>query len=365
MGFFEKIKKAIGKTLELEEGALGDNLITRMELKKPIKLGSSLNVKEGTMCVIGAATTMCEVLEPGEYELTGATIPKSFKVGKFCPTVKRGRGKLARTEIVKYFKPTIYFLNVNDFVIDFESGKFALADKLYGKPKINIKFNLKFYVSNAVDFVNALAIDWGYLKCNKVLSRLAAWFADDLITIINKQGYTVEELYREGEKTCELLLTALKKRFEGLGIEIKSLEISDVILPPEVVKEVAENTRTSKEIGEYSAKINGFEADAKFIQVNDTEINMSAPPIEIKSNDLGEPVIETKVCSKCGYETKENIKLCPMCATPFNQEQFITCPICGTNASIDAQVCFRCGEIFKKQNESKIVINTSDSEDNN
>lgn len=348
MGLFQKFKKAFSSTLELKEGSLEDNLITRMHFKKPIKLGTSINVKEGTMCVVGAGTTMCEVLEPGEYELTGATIPKSFKAGNFCPTVKRGRGKNAKTEVVKYFKPTIYFLNVNDFVIDFESGKFCLADRLYGKPKINVKFRVGFYVVDAIEFVNALSVDWGYLKCDKVLSRLATWFSDDLVYMINKQGFTVEELYKEGEKTCEILIAALKKRFSGLGMEIKSLEIEDVILPPNVVRELAENTRTSKEIGDYTAHINGFEGDATFVQVNDSEINMSAPPIELTSDSLGQPVVETKVCEKCGYETKENIKFCPMCATPLNSEKFLTCPICGMNVSKDSYACFNCGEILKK-----------------
>lgn len=353
MGFLSKLKSMFSNSLELKEGCLEDNVITRMEFRKPIKLGTKLTVKEGTMCVVGAGTTACELLEPGEYELTGATIPKSFKVGNFCPNVKRGIGKKAKTEMVKYFKPTIYFLNVNDFVIDFESGKFALNDKLYAKPKVNVQFRLKFYVSNAIDFVNTLAIDWGYLKCDKVLSRIATWVSDDLITIIQKQCFSVEELYKEGDKTCEILLVALKKRFEGIGIEIKELQITDVIIPPNVARELAENTKTSQELGEYSAQINGFEADATLIQVSENDINMSAPPIELKLTDDGGVEYEVKVCKKCGYETKDKLKFCPMCAQPFEQQDFRTCPVCGMNVSLDATSCFNCGEIFKKENDEE------------
>ena len=347
MGFF---KKLFNKSIELKEGKLDDNLITRMEFSKPIKFGSSLVVKPGQICVVGAGTLACEVLEPNEYELTGATIPKSFKAGNFCPNVKRGKGKNAKVEMVKYFRPTIYFINVQDFLIDFETETFALNDKLYRKPKVKIKFVVKFYVKDAVKFVNTLAIDWGYLKCDKVLNKIAAWLSDDIVRIVKKHGYSLEELQKEREKTAELLLESIKTSFKGMGMEFRSLEITDVVLPSNVVNEYIENSKTSNEIGEYTAQIDGFTADANFVKVNEDELNMSAPPIEIVSqNEEGnEFKVKSKVCSKCGYETVDNIKYCPMCAHPLDEEDFRTCPVCGVNLSRDAGHCFNCGEVFKK-----------------
>ena len=51
---------------------------------------------------------------------------------------------------------------------------------------------------------------------------------------------------------------------------------------------------------------------------------------------------ETKLCSKCGATVASRAKFCPECGNPFPVKQF--CPNCGTELSPTAKFCSECGE---------------------
>lgn len=334
-GFF---KKFFSKTITLDS-KWRDCLISPAKQKKTIKIGSQLIVPENYMAYMVNKKNVLDSFSYGTHKLTSATMPLTAKELRLNRQNSKG-------ELPSKFKAKVYFVNLNHFSdVEFiNPDKVVIKDKRFLKAKVGFKGKFSFKTTNSEDLLTILLKDMGTIQSNMALDRLKYWVAKFAGKKVKKNKPGLEELFNRESACFKGLHDFISKKFFDVGIEITSIEITDVLLPKKVYKKVdlsflevdtrivpQENQITHASIGE---KLTKDAISHKLIAEN----NMLAIEGNLNNNTK---VVEYKKCEKCNSVNPAQAKFCFNCANPFKK----TCQNCGATLNENDFVCSNCKSI--------------------
>jgi membrane protease subunit (stomatin/prohibitin family) len=204
-----------------------------MAEKTEIMMGSQLIVRPSQLAIFVSGGKIADVFEPGRFKLDTGNMPvltklMSWKYGFNSP-----------------FKCDVYFVNTKQFINQKwgTANPIMMRDQDFGMVRFRAFGTYAFRVFDAVKFFKDIS---GTLPSYKIAS-----LTDQLKSIIiSGIGEAVAasnipaldlsmQLSRLGDDTNRLVMT----RFANMGIELSSMAIESISLPPEV--EAALDKRTS------------------------------------------------------------------------------------------------------------------------
>lgn len=332
-GFFKRLFKKNTITIT-EKGK--DTLISLSSAKSTIKIGATLIVPENFTAFMVVKKNVFDNFNAGTHKLTSATMPllaKELRLNK-----ENSQGKLPSK-----FKADIYYINLNDFFdVEFiNPNKLVIKDKRFLKAKVGFKGKFAFKTFNAEDLLAILLKDMGSIKGHMALDRLRYYVAFYTGKKIKKNKPGLEELFNRESDCFKGLLEFVSKKFKDAGIEITSIEITDVLLPKKVYKKTDLSfleIDTNKQLVEN--QIEGANLTQKLTQdAISNKLIAENNLMAIESSD-GKS-IQYKKCEKCNSVNPSQAKFCFNCANPFKK----TCQNCGASLNENDFVCKNCKSI--------------------
>lgn len=306
MGIFNLFRKKSAYTIS-KEGTLC--LVSMVEPKGKVKLGSKITVPENFCAVTLSKEKLLDTIPAGEWELSGFTIPKACKQNKMDKPTKKGY----KNELPLDF----YFVNLNVFKV---SNSFYIKENRYSFVSTMqcddpIKF-LKFLFCERIIFDNNFATD----ELSFYISQLIYYYVlDNKVLLVDKLK----------ENTI--------KKLGDIGILVKEIEIGkDIQETEEKAKEIVRNT--IEECQEERNEKN-FENEIKQEQKRTCLVDLD----DIKTESVG-----YFVCEECGTKLPISAEKCFVCGKSF--KEINTCENCGREIDENVFVCPYCKAVVL-QNE--------------
>lgn len=208
---------------------------------KKVYLNTELIVPENCVCVFCYKTKPCDVLQVGEYQLNGNSLPLLYKKGNFNKPNKRNY-------IPNYFFANIWFASTNNFWLDFDIDKFVVKDRVYGKQKICLSMKINIKLNDATKFFKTLLYERPHISKRKVIGEIIYWFETDIRKFLKRQGYNIDDFMCYTRGFNQELHSLLCDRFVNTGIEIIETSLEDIIMDDELVREINDNRNLSYQI---------------------------------------------------------------------------------------------------------------------
>ena len=314
-------------------------LISGANQKKKIKIGSQLLVPENYTAYIVHRKNVLDSFSSGCHKLTSATMPLTAKELRL--NRQDGNGNLPTK-----FKADVYYVNLNNFYdVEFMSpDKLVIKDKRFLKAKVGFKGKFAFKTINHEDLLSIIIKDCGFISGNIALDRLKYWVAKFAAKKIKKNKPGLEELFNRDSECFKGLQEFVAKKFYDTGIEITSIEITDILLPKKVYKktdlsflEVDTRVKPVENQLEHASFGEKLEKDAinNKIMLENNMVEVNTALLENKRT------IEYKKCEKCASVNPAQAKFCFNCANPFKK----TCQNCGASLNENDFVCSNCKSI--------------------
>lgn len=203
-----------------------------------LKLNTNLIVPENCKCVFCYGTRPCEVFSTGTYKLNGNSLPELYKRGNFNKPNKKN-------VLPDYFVAGIWFASENNKWIEFEIKNFKIKDRLYGKQKLIFCLKVNFAIDNYIRFFQEILHDYPRITSGKIMQVIAKWFENDIRKYLKRQGYMIDDLLCYTKGYNAELQDLLVKRFTGMGLKILETSLDDIIMKPELVREITDNRNLS------------------------------------------------------------------------------------------------------------------------
>lgn len=233
MGLFDKIKGEFIDVIEWTDDT-GNTLVHRFERHgNEIKNGAQLTVREGQSAVFVDEGELADVFMPGMYTLETSNLPilstlKGWKHGFESP-----------------FKAEVYFVNTRQFTDQKWGTKnpVTMRDAEFGPVRVRAFGTYAFRVSNPATFIREIVGTDGHFTTPEITDQirniLVARFSDAMA----ESGIPVLDMAANYDELGEKLDDRVKTDMESYGLELRTLLVENISLPPTV--EEALDKRTS------------------------------------------------------------------------------------------------------------------------
>jgi membrane protease subunit (stomatin/prohibitin family) len=233
MGLFDKIRGEFIDVVEWTDDS-GNTLVYRFPRhNNEIKNGAQLTVREGQAAVFVDEGQLADVFQPGMYRLETSNLPilatlKGWKHGFESP-----------------FKAEVYFVSTRQFTDQKWGTKnpVTMRDPEFGPVRVRAFGTYAIRVSDPGTFIKEIVGTDGHFTTEEVTDQirniLVARFSDALA----ESGVAVLDMAAHYDELGEKLDGRVKSDMEGYGLELRTLLVENISLPPAV--EEALDKRTS------------------------------------------------------------------------------------------------------------------------
>jgi len=244
MGLFDKIKGEFIDVIDWTDGS-PNTLVYRFERhNNEIKNGAELTVREGQTAVFVDEGRLADVFGPGMYMLETENLPilstlKGWKHGFESP-----------------FKAEVYFVNTRQFTDQKWGTKnpVTMRDPEFGPVRVRAFGTYAMRVADAGTFLKEIVGTDGHFTTDEVTDQvrniLVARFSDAMAS----SGIAVLDMAANYDELGEKLADRVGADMERYGIELRTLLVENISLPP--VVEEALDKRTSMgvlgDMGKYT-----------------------------------------------------------------------------------------------------------------
>jgi membrane protease subunit (stomatin/prohibitin family) len=229
-----------------------DTLLYRFErYNNEIKHGAKLVVREGQAAVFVNEGQIADVFKPGTYTLSTQNLPilatlKGWKYGFSSP-----------------FKAEVYFASTRRFT-DLKWGTknpVMLRDAEFGPVRLRAFGTYVIQVKDPAAFVRQVAGTDGLFKAEEITEQLRNMIVARFTDILGESKIPALDLAANYDELGRFLTDRIKPEFDGYGLDLTTLLVENISLPPEV--ESALDKRTSMGvIGDLSKYTQYQAADA-------------------------------------------------------------------------------------------------------
>jgi membrane protease subunit (stomatin/prohibitin family) len=242
MGIWDKLKGELVDIVEWLDDSR-DTLVYRFQrYNNEIKYGAKLIVREGQIAVFVNEGKLADVYQPGMYTLQTENMPimstlRGWKYGFSSP-----------------FKAEVYFVATRIFT-DAKWGTknpIMLRDPEFGMVRLRAFGNFSYRVSDASVLIKNIVGTDGRFTVDELGDQLRDMLVSRFAAALGEAKVAALDLASHQDEVAKLLITRLKDDFAPFGLEVATLAIENISMPPEV--EAAMDKRTSMGvIGNMSA----------------------------------------------------------------------------------------------------------------
>jgi membrane protease subunit (stomatin/prohibitin family) len=244
MGLFDKIKGEFIDVIQWTDDS-GNTLVYRFERhNNEIKNGAQLTVREGQAAVFVDEGQLADVFTPGMYTLETENLPilstlKGWKHGLQSP-----------------FKAEVYFVNTRLYTDQKWGTKnpVTMRDPEFGPVRVRAFGTYAIRVSNPGTFIKEIVGTDGHFTTGEVTDQIRNILVSRFSDAMAESGIPVLDMAANYDELGAKLDDKVKHDMEGYGLELKTLLVENVSLPPAV--EEALDKRTSMgvlgDMGKYT-----------------------------------------------------------------------------------------------------------------
>ncbi len=285
MNLFKWLKKIFTNRITLEDNDKS-KLVSATSLNKSIKLGTKIEVDKNHIAIISVKNKIMDTFLEGVHKLEIRNLPILARELKLSKPNKKG-------EYPNSFKADIYYVSLEQF----DDQKFpsiesiCIKDKNFKKVYADIKGKFSYKIVRPIDFVDALFTQYGVVRNKIAKNELSYWVSTISSKKIQKNSPSLYQIYEKDSVCFEGLVDYLNKKLADVGVEIISVEITDVILPKNIYKKTQlsfEEIKQEKQV-EYqdTEQIKDSEPEQIEIQNNANELSKEdvEQNIELQSGD--------------------------------------------------------------------------------
>ncbi len=246
MGIWDKITGEIVDIIEwLDQDR--ETIVKRFErYQNEIKYGAKLVVREGQMAAFVNEGQLADVFNPGTYTLETQNVPilatlKGWKYGFNSP-----------------FKAEVYFVSTRTFT-DRKWGTknpIMLRDPEFGPTRLRAFGTFAIRVSDVPTFIRQLVGTDGRFTVDEIGEQLRDMVTARFADALGEAKVAALDLAAHQDELGKILGDRVNNDFRPMGLEIASLVVENISLPPEV--EAMLDKRTSMGV------IGNLDAFAKF-----------------------------------------------------------------------------------------------------
>ena len=338
-----------------------DTIVYKYPFKKngrEVNTKSSLTVRESQVAVFVYKGQICDVFEPGIYQLETHILPLLTKLAAW-----------------KYAFETpitleVYFINTKQFT-NIKWGTqnpIMMRDPEFGVIRVRGYGAFAFKVEDPVSFMRELfgtnstfmTSDIKDYAKTMLISGLSDALGESKVSALDLAGNTLE--------FNEIVKAKIQDKFNELGLKLTNLFIENMSVPTEVEKAIDQRSKlgvlgdatdTMMRIaaaealkdaaknpgmgGTFMGAGVGLGAGRSMGEMFADAMKPSEKPQQA-TNKPAEPApaaAATKTCPKCGAAVPANSKFCPECGEKMPTKKF--CTNCGHELSADAKFCPECG----------------------
>jgi membrane protease subunit (stomatin/prohibitin family) len=248
MGLFDKIKGEFIDVIEWTDSSPNTLVYRFPRHNNEIKNGAQLTVREGQTAVFIDEGQLADVFEPGMYSLETENLPilstlKGWKHGFESP-----------------FKAEVYFVNMRQFTDQKWGTKnpVTMRDPEFGPVRVRAFGTYAVRVSDPGKFLKEIVGTDGHFTTEDITDQvrniLVARFSDAMAS----SGIAVLDMAANYDEFGTLLGERVSGDMDGYGLELRTLLVENVSLPPAV--EEALDKRTSMGVIGDMSKYTQFQA---------------------------------------------------------------------------------------------------------
>ncbi|NNF59367.1 MAG: SPFH domain-containing protein, partial [Rhodothermaceae bacterium] len=202
-----------------------DTLVHRFErYNNEIKFGAKLVVREGQEAVFVDEGQLADVFPPGTYTLETANIPilstlQGWKHGFESP-----------------FKAEVYFVNMRQFTDQKWGTKnpIMLRDPEFGPLRLRAHGTYAFKVGDPTTLIKEIVGTDGHFQAGDLTNQLRNLIVSRFTDVLAESKLAALDLAANYDELGEFVRERISEEFEGYGIEITSMLVENISLPPQV-----------------------------------------------------------------------------------------------------------------------------------
>ncbi len=220
-------KKLMSEFIDIIEWTDDSNntLVHRFErYQNEIKYGAQLTVRESQVAVFVNEGQIADIFEPGRYELKTENMPimttlKSWKYGFDSP-----------------FKAEIYFVNTRNFT-DLKWGTqnpVMLRDPEFGPIRLRAFGTYAIRINDPGTMILEIVGTDGHFTLDEITQQLRNFIVSRFAEVVGGSNIPVLDLAANYDDLSNFIEGKIKGEFKSYGLELTSLLIENISLPPKV-----------------------------------------------------------------------------------------------------------------------------------
>jgi membrane protease subunit (stomatin/prohibitin family)/stress response protein SCP2 len=224
MGIWDRIKNELIDIIEWLDSS-HDTMVYRFERHgNEIKYGAKLIVRESQVAVFINEGKLADIYSPGTYTLETKNMPvlttlNSWKYGFNSP-----------------FKAEVYFVSMNTFTNNKWGTKnpIMLRDPEFGPIRLRAFGTYAIKVKDPATVIRSVAGTDGKFTVDEISEQLRNQIITRFTNIIGESKIPALDLASNYDQLSSFVMTKIRPEFESFGIEVASLLIENISLPPAV-----------------------------------------------------------------------------------------------------------------------------------
>ncbi len=224
MGIFDRLKKELIDIIQFLDDT-NNTLVYRFErFQNEIKWHAKLVVREGQSAVFINEGKLADVFGPGTYTLDTQNMPilatlKGWKYGFESP-----------------FKAEVYFISTRQFT-DLKWGTMnpvIVRDPEFGPVRLRAFGTYAIRVKDPAAFIREIVGTDGRFTTEEVVNQLRNMIVTNLGDALGESKISIMDMSARYREMGEFLSQQMRPEFDKLGLELTSMFVENVSLPPEV-----------------------------------------------------------------------------------------------------------------------------------
>ncbi len=242
MGIFDKIRGEFIDIIEWTDDS-DDTLVHRFErYNNEIKFGAKLVVREGQEAVFVDEGQLADVFPPGTYTLETANIPllstlQGWKHGFESP-----------------FKAEVYYVSTRQFTDQKWGTKnpIMLRDPEFGPIRLRAFGTYAFKAGDPATLIREITGTDGHFQSDDLSDQLRNLIVSRFTDVLAESKLAALDLAANYSELGEFVRAKIEEEFNGYGIDVTSLLVENISLPP-AVEEVLDKRTSMGIVGDLGA----------------------------------------------------------------------------------------------------------------
>ncbi|MBX3376923.1 MAG: SPFH domain-containing protein [Phycisphaeraceae bacterium] len=224
MSIWDRLKKELIDIIQYLDDT-NNTLVYRFErFQNEIKWGAKLVVREGQAAVFINEGKLADVFGPGTYTLDTKNLPilatlKGWKYGFESP-----------------FKAEVYFISTRQFT-DLKWGTMnpvIVRDPEFGPIRLRAFGTYAIRVKDPATFIREIVGTDGRFTTDEIVNQLRNVIVSHLGDALGESKIGVVDMSARYREMGEFLTLEMRPWFEGIGLDLTTMLVENISLPPEV-----------------------------------------------------------------------------------------------------------------------------------